>query len=175
MPRDLLAGLDDSAVVIDTGNYYPRHRDGRIEDIERGLPESRWVETHLGRPVIKAFNNIYAQHLFEKGKLAGTAGRVALPVAGDDSRAKGIVLKLIDQLGFDAVDAGDLDESWRQQPGSPVYTNDFDAAGVRKALSEAVQKRSPEWYATDRSPGDFTNPAPERSGATHRFCSADVL
>ncbi len=158
LPRDLLAGLDDSAVVIDTGNYYPRHRDGRIEDIERGLPESRWVEKHLGRPVIKAFNNIYAQHLFEKGKLAGTAGRVALPVAGDDSRAMGIVLKLIDQLGFDAVDAGGLDESWRQQPGSPVYTSDFDAAGVRKALSEAIQKRSQEWYATDSSPGDFKNP-----------------
>ena len=159
LPRDLLAGLDDSATVIDTGNYYPRHRDGRIEDIEKGLPESRWVENHLGRPVIKAFNNIYAQHLFEMGKPAGTAGRVALPVAGDDSRAKAVVMHLIDQLGFDAVDAGGLDESWRQQPGSPVYTHDFDAAGVRKALSEAVQQRSPEWYATDKSPGDFENPA----------------
>ncbi|MCW6511508.1 NAD(P)-binding domain-containing protein [Hyphomicrobiales bacterium BP6-180914] len=159
LPRDLLAGLDDGAVVIDTGNYYPRHRDGRIEAIEKGLPESRWVEGYLGRPVIKAFNNIYAQHLFEMGKPAGTPGRIALPVAGDDSRAKAIVLALIDQLGFDAVDAGGLDESWRQQPGSPVYTHDFDAAGVRKALSEAVQKRSPEWYATDLSPGDFQNPA----------------
>ena len=159
LPRDLLAGLGDSAVVIDTGNYYPRHRDGRIDEIEKGLPESRWVEKHLGRPVIKAFNNIYAQHLFERGKPAGTAGRIALPVAGDDSRAKAIVMALVDQLGFDAVDAGGLDESWRQQPGSPVYTHDFDAAGVRKALSEAVQKRSLEWYATDSSPGDFESPA----------------
>ena len=159
LPRDLLAGLDANAVVIDTGNYYPRHRDGKIEEIENGVPESRWVEKHLGRPVIKAFNNIYAQHLFEKGKPAGTAGRIALPVAGDDSRAKRIVMDLIDQLGFDTVDAGGLAESWRQQPGSPVYTNDFDAAGVRKALSEAVQKRSPDWYATDNSPGDFENPA----------------
>jgi predicted dinucleotide-binding enzyme len=159
LPSDLLTGLKESVVVVDTGNYYPRHRDGRIDGIEGGLVESRWVEQHLGRPVIKAFNNIYAQHLFEKGKPGGTTGRVALPVSGDDAQAKAIVMTLIDQLGFDAVDAGGLDESWRQQPGSPVYTMDFDAEGVRKALSEANRERSDEWRATKDSPGDFNNPA----------------
>ena len=81
------------------------------------MPESRWVEQQLGRPVVKAFNNIYAAHLLEHGKPAGAPGRIALPVAGDDAAAKAVVLRLVDELGFDGVDAGGLDESWRQQPG----------------------------------------------------------
>ncbi len=56
-------------------------------------------------------------------------------------------MRLIDELGFDAVDAGGLDDSWRQQPGTPVYTSDYDAAGVRRALSKARQERAPEWRA----------------------------
>jgi predicted dinucleotide-binding enzyme len=68
-------------------------------------------------------------------------------VAGDDERAKAIVLKLVDELGFDGVDAGGLDESWRQQPGTPVYAQDFDAKGVRDALSKASRERKPEWRA----------------------------
>src|SRR5947209_2247339 len=63
LPKDLFAGVPENVVVIDTGNYYPRQRDGRIAGIEAGTPESRWVEQQLGRPVVKAFNNIYAQHL----------------------------------------------------------------------------------------------------------------
>jgi len=63
-----------------------------------------------------------------------------LPVAGDDAAAKKVVLELVDELGFDAVDAGGLNESWRQQPGTPVYTKDYDAAGVQHALSEAKPK-----------------------------------
>jgi len=159
----LPAGLFDEAakdvVVVDTGNYYPRQRDGRIEAIEAGMPESRWVEQELGRPVVKAFNNIYAQHLLELGKPAGTPGRIALPVAGDDPAAKAVVLQLIDQLGFDGVDAGGLDESWRQQPGTPVYAHDFDADGVRRALSEAKPERTPEFRGTPNSPGTFIAPA----------------
>jgi predicted dinucleotide-binding enzyme len=81
--------------------------------------------------VVKAFNNIYAQHLMEMGKPKGTLGRIALPVAGDDRDAKAVVMRLVDELGFDPVDAGGLDESWRQQPGTPVYASDFDAEGVR--------------------------------------------
>jgi predicted dinucleotide-binding enzyme len=158
LPAGLFAGAAAS-VVVDTGNYYPRQRDGRIEPIESGLPESRWVERQLGHPVIKAFNNIYAQHLLENGKPAGAPDRVALPVAGDDVAAKKVVLELVDQLGFDPVDAGGLDESWRQQPGSPVYTKDFDAAGVRRALSEAKRERTPDWSGSQRSPGSFEVPA----------------
>jgi 8-hydroxy-5-deazaflavin:NADPH oxidoreductase len=146
LPKDLLADAPET-VVVDTGNYYPRQRDGRIDDIEGGTTESRWVERQLGHPVVKAFNNIYAQHLLERGKPKGTKGRIALPVAGDDPRAKQVVVDLLDQLGFDGVDAGSLDESWRQQPATPVYGTDLDADGVRRALQEAKRERTPEFRA----------------------------
>jgi predicted dinucleotide-binding enzyme len=68
-------------------------------------------------------------------------------VAGDDDRAKSIVLKLVDELGFDGVDAGGLDDSWRQQPATPVYAADFDAEGVRRALANATRERKSEWRA----------------------------
>jgi 8-hydroxy-5-deazaflavin:NADPH oxidoreductase len=159
LPAGLFEGVPDSVVVVDTCNYYPQQRDGRIDAIEAGMPESRWVEQQLGRPVVKAFNNIYAQHLMELGKPAGTPGRIALPVAGDDQRAKAVVLRLIDELGFDGVDAGRLDESWRQQPGTPVYTKDFDADGVRRALSQASPERTSKWRATSGGPGTLGKPA----------------
>jgi predicted dinucleotide-binding enzyme len=147
LPPGLFDGLPDDVVVVDTGNYYPQQRDGRIDPIERGTTESRWVSQQLRRPVVKAFNNIYAHHLLERGTPKGAAGRIALPVAGDDKRAKDRVIGLLDQLGFDGVDAGSLDESWRQQPDTPVYGSDHDAAGVRKALAEARPERSPAFRA----------------------------
>jgi 8-hydroxy-5-deazaflavin:NADPH oxidoreductase len=159
LPKDLFAGVPDSVVVVGTGNYYPRQRDGKIAGIEQGLTESRWVEKQLNRRVVKAFNNIYAKHLMENGKPAGTPGRIALPVAGDDNRAKDIVIKLLDELGFDGVDAGGLDDSWKQQPGTPVYTADLDAEGVRRALAKPTPERKPEWRATPSSPGTFAAPA----------------
>jgi len=159
LPSDLFATVADTVVIVDTGNYYPRQRDGRIEGIEAGLTESSWVAQQLNRQVIKAFNNIYADHLLRMGRPKGTPGRIALPVAGDDPTAKALVLKLIDELGFDGVDAGTLEESWRQQPATPVYCKDFDAAGVRRALSEAGKERKTEWRATANSPGTFENPA----------------
>jgi hypothetical protein len=147
LPHDLFAGVPESVVVVDTCNYYPRQRDGRIEAIEAGMPESRWVEQQLGRPVIKAFNNIHAEHLMSLGLPAGAEGRIALPVAGDDSKAKAAVMELVEELGFDAVDAGGLDDSWRQQPGTPVYGTDLNVAGVRRPLQEALKERKPEWRA----------------------------
>ena len=146
LPSDLFAQAGEDLVVVDTGNYYPQ-RDGNIEAIENGTTESRWVAEQLGRPVVKAFNNIRAEHLLEKGVPAGTPGRIALPVAGDHESAKAVVMRLVDQLGFDPVDAGDLDESWRQQPGTPVYGTDHDAAGVRDALASADAARQAEFSA----------------------------
>ena len=84
------------------------------------------------------------------GKPAGAPGRIALPVA-DDIEASNVI-RLLDELGFDGVDAGGLDESWCQQPGSPVYATDFDVAGVKRALSEATKERKPEWRATETAP-----------------------
>jgi 8-hydroxy-5-deazaflavin:NADPH oxidoreductase len=151
LPGGLFKGVSDSAVVVDTCNYYPQ-RDGRIDAIEKGMPESRWVEQQLGHPVIKACNNIYAQHLMELGHPSGTPQRIALPVAGDNENAKGVVLRLVEELGFDGVDAGGLDESWKQQPGTPVYGTDFDAAGVQRALSQASKERKPEFRAQASGP-----------------------
>lgn len=159
LPNALFAKTPKNVVVVDTSNYYPQQRDGRIEEIEDGLTESQWVEKQLGRPVVKAFNNIYAEHLGELGRPAGSAGRIALPVAGDDAAAKKIVLQLIDEIGFDGVDAGKLDESWRQQPDTPVYATDLDSIGVKKALAKANKERKPAWRATPRSPGTYGAPA----------------
>ncbi len=113
LPRGLFAG--STAVVVDTGNYYPA-RDGRINAIDKGLPDSEWVAQVLGRPVVKAFSNIVAASLDSRGKPRGTTGRVCLSVAGDDPAAKRVVLRLLDELGFDGLDAASLAESWRQQP-----------------------------------------------------------
>jgi hypothetical protein len=147
LPKGLFGMLGPNVVVVDTGNYYPQQRDGQIPAIEDGLTESGWVQQQLGHPVIKAFNNIYAGHLLTKGTPRDTPGRVALPVAGDDPKAKEVVMDLVDQLGFDPVDDGTIADSWRQQPGTPVYGKDFDAAGVQRALGEASPDRQPEWRA----------------------------
>ncbi|NUO64305.1 MAG: NAD(P)-binding domain-containing protein [Gemmatimonadaceae bacterium] len=146
LPKGLFAGADRT-VVVDTGNYYPRNRDGRIDEIENGMTESRWVERQIGHPVVKAFNNIYAKHLLERGKPKGEPGRIALPVAGDDARAKQVLIGLLDELGFDGVDAGSLDESWRQQPATPVYGTDLDAEGVERALAGAPRERPADFRA----------------------------
>ena len=138
LPPGILANT--SAVIVDTGNYYPS-RDGRIKEIDDGMIESEWVAQALGHPVVKAFNNIFAAHLGTKGVPSGTAGRIALPVAGDDPRSKELVLGLIDDLGFDGVDAGTLADSWRQQPGTPVYATDLDADGVKSALAQVDAER----------------------------------
>ncbi len=158
LPRDLFKNAPPDLIVIDTGNYYPRQRDGKIEGLENGLVESRWVEKQLGHPVIKVFNNIYAEHLANRGKPPGSPGRIALPVSGDNAKAKQVVMELVNDMGFDPVDTGGLDESWRQQPGTPVYAMDFDAAGVKRALAQATPERKPEWRATASSPGTYNAP-----------------
>ena len=90
--------------------------------------------------------------------MSGAAGRIALPVAGDDAAAKSVVMRLVEGIGFDAVDAGTIDESWRQQPGSPAYTMDFDREKLAAALGEAKQERTDEWRATPQSPGTYESP-----------------
>jgi predicted dinucleotide-binding enzyme len=133
LPRGLLAG--SSAVIVDTGNYYPS-RDGRINAIDEGLTDSEWVAQVLGRTVVKAFNNIVATSLDARGLPAGAPGRVCLSVAGDDPTAKAVVLRVFDELGFDGLDAGPLAESWRQQPGTPAYCMDLDRASLQAALAQ---------------------------------------
>nr|WP_267897665.1 NAD(P)-binding domain-containing protein [Actinokineospora spheciospongiae] len=147
LPAGVLDAAAPGAVVVDTGNYYPKERDGLIAEIEDGVTESRWVSDHLGVPVVKAFNGIAAAHLQDKGLPAGNPDRIALPIAGDDPSAKAVVSDLIDALGFDPVDAGTLDESWRQQPGSPSYGKDFPVDKLKAALAEATPERTEQFKA----------------------------
>jgi len=148
LPAGILSGAVAGAPVIETNNYYPQQRDGLISAIEDGQPESAWVQEHLGVPVFKAFNGIWWKHLLEKGLPEGAEGRIALPIAGDDDVNKQAVFDLINQLGFDPVDAGTIEDSWRQQPGTPVYGKDFDREATLKALAEASPERTDEWRAT---------------------------
>ncbi|MFG1665222.1 NADPH-dependent F420 reductase [Streptomyces sp. Y7] len=146
LPSGLLDGAAEGVAVIDTGNYYPKQRDGRIAGIEdEGLTESRWTERQIGHPVIKAFNGTFAHDLLDRARPAGSPDRLALPVAGDDQAAKRKVRALIEELGFDTVDAGGLDDSWRQQPGSPVYGMRGNAAEITEALAAATPEREPEF------------------------------
>ncbi|MFE9403749.1 NADPH-dependent F420 reductase [Streptomyces sp. NPDC006530] len=141
LPKGLFDKAADGVAVIDTGNYYPKERDGRIDAIEDGLTESRWTEQHIGHPVIKVFNGTYAQDLLERPRPQGDPERIAVPVAGDDETAKRLVRELADELGFDTVDAGGIDDSWRQQPATPVYGLRAGVAEVTEALAAAPRER----------------------------------
>jgi len=143
----ILAAASPGAAIIETNNYYLRERDGRIAAIEAGMTESQWVADQLGMPVIKAFNTIWYRHLLNDGKPAGTPGRIALPVAGAEGPAKALAFQLVDELGFDPVDGGTLAQSWRQQPGTPVYDKNFDADAARSALTSASPVKRAEFSA----------------------------
>lgn len=145
VPAGPLAGK----VVIDTGNYYPQ-RDGHIPELDSGaLTSTELVQRHLAESaVVKAFNNIYYKHLRSLTRPSGAGDRTYLPIAGDDPEAKAAVTAFLDSIGYGAVDAGPLAESWRQQPGTPAYVGLYgpvqnetgspaSAEAVRKALAAA--------------------------------------
>jgi 8-hydroxy-5-deazaflavin:NADPH oxidoreductase len=131
-------GAFSGKLIVDANNYSV-DRDGEIQDVaDKSLSSSRWTADHFPQAnVVKAFNTIYADHLLRDGRPAGDDDRIALPVAGDDPGAKRVVMSVVDELGFDPVDAGTLDESWRQQPSTPVYGTDHDVAGVRRDIASA--------------------------------------
>jgi 8-hydroxy-5-deazaflavin:NADPH oxidoreductase len=132
-PANLFDSARHDLIVVDTGNYYSM-RDGRIEPLDSGMPETKWVAERLGRPVVKAFSNISIDSLRNQGRPKGSPERFALPVAGDDQRAKDVVINLIEEIGFDGVDAGDLDASWRQQPGSAAYCTNLGASRLKEVM-----------------------------------------
>lgn len=165
--RGLPAGLFDAVAptvtVIDTSNYYPGLRDERIAEIDAGKAESIWVVQQIGRPVVKAFNNILAYSLAELGRPAGAADRLAVAVAADDEASRKTAMTLVDDVGFDAVDAGSLEESWRQQPSTPAYCCDDDAETMRTALAAAVKGEAAA--RRDRLPALFAELGPAPSHA----------
>jgi predicted dinucleotide-binding enzyme len=145
VPAEDLAGK----IVIDTMNYYPG-RDGQIADLDsQATTSSELLQAHLASArVVKAFNNIFFQHLRDLPRPSGSADRSALAIAGDDAEAKGVVTGLLDELGYDTVDLGPLAEGWRTQPGTPAYglmyaTDEQDwTAGARPAGAAIVAARA---------------------------------
>jgi predicted dinucleotide-binding enzyme len=142
LPSDLFNRAAEGVVIIDTANYYPDVRDPRIPEIDAGMPESVWISQQLGRPIFKAFNSLMFHALSELGEPEGSPDRLAVPVAGDDPRAKQIVMGLVNEMGFDPVDGGSLEESWRQQPSTPAYCCDYGAEKTRQGLKAAVRGKA---------------------------------
>jgi predicted dinucleotide-binding enzyme len=130
------AGPYDGKIVIDAMNPYTK--DFEIEDLGDRTSSEITKTLVPGARLVKAFNTMYYRRLASEGKPRGAAGRLAIPVAGDDAEAKAIVMQIIDEIGFDAVDSGNLhDGGRRQQPGTPVYNQPFDASDCREALARA--------------------------------------
>ena len=134
VPVQPLAGK----VVIDTNNYYPQ-RDGHIPELDNeSTTSSELLQAHLPTSkVVKAFNHVYAAQLTTDGRPAGSPNRRALVIAGNDAGAKATVTRLLDEFGFETVDAGPLKESWRIQPNTPGYGPRRTAEELRKDLAAA--------------------------------------
>ena len=124
--------------VLDANNYYPE-RDGHIAALDRfETTTSRLLAEHLPHSsVVKVFNAILAQDLVQDARPKAAPDRRALPIAADDPAAKALVIKLLDEIGFDAVDAGSLDESWRFERAKPAYCIPLDKEGLKVALAAA--------------------------------------
>ncbi|WP_432251652.1 NADPH-dependent F420 reductase [Streptomyces sp. HNM1019] len=163
LPAAALAGK----VVLDTINYYPS-RDGDFEELDSGkTTTSKLVQRHLsGARLVKAFNNITDGHIPALARPTGAADRSALPIAGDDPEARTSAAALIDRLGFDAVDAGPLTESWRFEPDTAAYVTPYSADP--EALNAAKATMAEEV----RSSGSFRTRPPVDPGAP---LSADRL
>jgi hypothetical protein len=138
VPVEPLAGK----IVIDTNNYYPE-RDGRIPELDdESTTTAELLQAHLpASKVVKAFNHINSAHLTAHAQPAGTQNRRALAIAGDDAKAKAAVARLIDQFGFDVVDAGPLSEGWRIQRDTPGYGPRRNAEELRRDLAAAKRYR----------------------------------
>jgi predicted dinucleotide-binding enzyme len=130
----------EGKVVVDTNNYY-FERDGRIPALDEGRATvSGMLQEHLpSSMVVKAFNNIMAADLTTAGSPAGSDERRALPIAGDDAEAKTLVSALLDEFGFDAVDAGTLAESWRFERDQPAYVVRMTADEIPEKLAAATR------------------------------------
>jgi len=143
LAKALGQNISDNTVIIDTTNYYPI-RDGRIEEIENGMLESIWVSNHLSQPVVKVYNSILAGSLVQAGLPKGSISRVALPISGDNIQAKQVVATLVNDSGFDSLDIGNLSDSWRQQPGNPIYCTDLSLSQLKCNIDKAQKHSLPE-------------------------------
>lgn len=143
LPNTLFNDVNKNTTIIDTCNYYPIIS-GVIQEVVEGMSESVWVTKQIGRRVVKAYNSIFYRSLVQSGLPKGHPSRVALPIAGDDRKSKEIVAGLINESGFDSYDHGTLQDSWRQEPGSPVYCTDLTLEQLKRSISKAKKELLPE-------------------------------
>ncbi|MEV0544493.1 NADPH-dependent F420 reductase [Nocardia salmonicida] len=167
--KELVETVPGSTVVVDTSNYYPA-MNGHIPAVVDGQVESLWSQEQLGHPIVKAWNAALAETQRSKGKPAGSADRIAIPVAGDSAEARATVMRLVDDTGFDAYDAGLLAQSWRQQPGTPAYCTELGMEELGRALVAAEKDKAPA--TRDRLMAHFGSlavmPSHEETVATNR-------
>lgn len=137
LPAAPLAGK----IVIDAINYY-FERDGHVATLDTNqTTTSELIAAHLpGARIVKAFNAITMRDLETDGKPAGSPGRRALPLCGDDVDAKLTVAGLYDAIGFDTLDAGAIAEGWRFERGRPAYCRPFDREQLRQTLAATVRE-----------------------------------
>ena len=134
LSKEIFNNLPKSSIIIDTSNYYPEIRK---ENFDESKPESVWISEQIGKKVIKAFNTILAYSLKNLGKSREDKNRLAIQVAGDDEEQKKIVMKLIEDCGFEPYDNGNLENSWTQQSNSAGYCWDYTCEELK-----AIKKKS---------------------------------
>lgn len=128
--------IDERTIIIDTGNYYPV-RDGSIDEILEGKPESVWVSQKLGLPVAKAWNSVGAPVLKNNGYPSGMQERLAVPFTAEDENSSKVVKQLIEETGFDAFYVGNLQVSYRFQPGQPSYSTSLNLSELKEAIKQS--------------------------------------
>jgi 8-hydroxy-5-deazaflavin:NADPH oxidoreductase len=147
----LISDVAGDITVADTSNYLPvfgrqpeGHEASPVDALEAGQPEAAWLQEQWGRPVIRAWNPIFGPTFANKGKAPGEPGRIALPVSGDSAEGRQLVMQLVEDTGFDAVDAGTIAESWRSQMGTPAWSTELTADQLREALRLADREAAPK-------------------------------
>ena len=138
LSKDIFLNLPKESIVIDTSNYYPELRK---EEFDETKPESVWISEQIGRKVVKTFNSILAYSLQNLGKNKDEKNRIALQIAGDDEKQKKIVMKLIEDCGFEPYDNGTLENSWTQQPNSAGYCCDYTCEELKKVKENSKQTK----------------------------------
>lgn len=143
----LQPSMRPGTILIDACNYYPS-RDGNIQLLDEGMTESVWISKTLSLPVVKALNNIIALNIAPSARPKSSPQRVALPVAGDDDKSVTVVMELLEAMGFDAFNAGQLEDSWRQQPGQPAYCTEPTLKELVVLLNSAHREKA--WQNRDK-------------------------
>lgn len=148
LKQNALSTLSDDVIVVDTANYYPEIRGSAIKGLGNGEVESMWLAKQINHSVIKTFNTLLAESLSNRGKERGEVGRLAMQIAGDSVEQKEKVKELIEECGFDPLDIGSIEESWKMQPNSAGYCCDYTVEELIRI--KKMSKQTPKSVAEKR-------------------------